>query len=182
MSERQIHGFNYEHMILNKFNIQKSSDYTSIWDGYKNDIPVSIKTAKLGSDIEMADFFRNAACTKDFILIVGFWAETKSNIVEEYILYIVGLEWHALFPDGFENKFKILLKNITNDYKDDKKWKKQIAILRKEWQENSSNLIRPRFKRDHKTQKRIQCAINNRDFYNYFIPKYSKGDTIGTRD
>ena len=31
--------------------------------------------------------------------------------------------------------------------------------------EKTSNLVRPRFKRDHKSQKRIQCAINNKDFY-----------------
>ena len=67
---------------------------------------------------------------------------------------------------------KDLLNNITNDVSDDLKWKKEITVLRTEWKNKTTNLIRPRFKRDHKKQKRIQCAINNKDFYNYFIKKY----------
>lgn len=69
-------------------------------------------------------------------------------------------------------KFKTLLSSITNNRKDDERWKNEINLLKKEWKNSTPNLIRPRFKRDHKKQKRIQCAINNKDFYNYFIPKY----------
>jgi hypothetical protein len=73
----------------------------------------------------------------------------------------------------FSNKkFKNLLNNITNDKKDDEKWKTQITQLTKEYKILTPNLVRPRFKRDHKKQKRIQCAINNKDFYNYFVVKY----------
>ena len=57
---------------------------------------------------------------------------------------------------------------------DDEKWTEGRKILSAKWEEQTSNLIRPRFKRDHKTQKRMQCAINYTDFYNYFIPKYRK--------
>ena len=59
--------------------------------------------------------------------------------------------------------------------KDDALWKQQITLLRKEWSEKTPNLVRPRFKRDHKKQKRVQCAINNKDFYNYFIKRYQIG-------
>lgn len=47
-----------------------------------------------------------------------------------------------------------------------------IKAQKARWQKETNNLIRPRFKRDHKNQKRIQCAINNKDFYKYFIPNY----------
>lgn len=172
IGERQIHGFNYEQSIFARFNIQPSETYTSEWDGYLNGIPVSIKLEKYGSDIELADYFRNSQKTSDFYLFVGFWEGQKDNIVEEHILFINGSEWHELFNEEFNQKFRDLLDNITNSYEDDVKWKKNITTLRSEWRNKTDNLIRPRFKRDHGSQKRIQCAINNRDFYNYFIRKY----------
>ena len=68
--------------------------------------------------------------------------------------------------------FSEMLHNITNDKEDDEKWKEMIKTQKTRWQKETNNLIRPRFKRDHKSQKRVQCAINNKDFYNYFIPTY----------
>ena len=65
-----------------------------------------------------------------------------------------------------------MLNNITNDKKDDEKWRKMMQEQKARWKNETSNYIRPRFKRDHKTQKRIQCAINYKDFYAYFVPKY----------
>ena len=111
---------------------------------------------------------------EDFYLIVGFWSENKTNIVEEYILYIPKEDYLNLFNREMVNDFKELLSSITNDKADDDRWKNEIKFLRNKWKETTHNLIRPRFKRDHKKQKRIQCAINNKDCYNYFIPKYKK--------
>lgn len=54
--ERQSHGFSFEKYIKQKYNIIPNSNYTGKWDGWLNNIPVSIKTEQLGSDIEMADF------------------------------------------------------------------------------------------------------------------------------
>lgn len=170
--ERQVHGFVFEDYIVNKFNIVKTSNYTNKWDSYLNNIPVSIKFEQYGTDIEMADYFRNAINEDDFYLIVGFWEGSKDNIVEEHCLFINGKEWHSLFPTHFTDDFQELLANITNDRADDQKWKKQITYYKKAWKEETSNLVRPRFKRDHKKQKRMQCAINNKDFYSYFLKKY----------
>ena len=173
MSERQKHGFNFEQYVKEKYQITLSNEYTSEWDGVLNTIPVSIKLEQYGSDIELADYFRNSQIEENFYFIVGFWQGTKDNIIEEYILLINGEEYHKLFDLSFNERFTELLVNISNDKKDDILWKQQITLLRKEWSKKTSNLIRPRFKRDHKKQKRIQCAINNKDFYNYFIPKYN---------
>ena len=74
-----------------------------------------------------------------------------------------------MFPSHFIEDFQSLLDNITNSHDDDEKWKAMTKQARKNWQNETSNLVRPRFKRDHKTQKRIQCAINNGDFYKYFV-------------
>jgi len=170
--EWQAHGFAYEEEIISRFGMIKEENYVGEWDAYYNDIPVSIKTSKLGSEVGMADFFRNQRTKEDFYLIVGFWSGVKGNIVEEWFLKIPAKDWQALFLEGYDIKLKALLDGITNDRADDKRWTEETKALKKEWRENTPNLIRPRFKRDHKAQKRIQCAITHKDFMEYFIPRY----------
>lgn len=174
--ERQKHGFDFEAMIKEKYNILPCTDghYTYQWDGMLNGIPVSIKTEQLGSDVEMASFERNAQHTCTFYLIVGFWDGKKDNIVTTEILLIDGNEWHQLFDENIVNECHDFLASITNDYSDDERWSQGCKELKEKWQVSTSNLIRPRFKRDHKKQKRMQCAINYTDFYEYFIPRYKK--------
>lgn len=174
--ERQAHGFIFEDYIKKELGIEAcpKGHYTYKWDGMLNGIPVSIKTEKYGSDIEMASFTRNAYNTDSFYLIVGFWEEEKTNIVSIEILLIPGDEWHSLFSIEIVNKCQNLIDTISNSVEDDQKWKESRLKLSKEWKEKTSNLVRPRFKRDHKSQKRMQCAINNKDFYSYFLPKYKK--------
>jgi hypothetical protein len=172
MPERQKHGFEYQSYIVEKYGIVEDPNYTAEWDGFLNGIPVSVKSQKRGSDIELADYFRNAKKREDFYLFVGFWEGEKNNIVDEYVLFIPHREYSLLFHEDFTLKFKNLLENITNSREDDTKWKAQISELKKEWKDKTPNLIRPRFKRDHKTQKRIQCAINNKDFFNHFVKRY----------
>ena len=174
MGERQIHGFIFEEEIIKKYNIVKSNSYTDKWDGYLNGIPVSIKCEKNGSTIEMADYFRNSQNIEDFYLIVGFWEGKDKNIVDTKILFIPGKDWNDLFYLDINEKLKKLLKEISNDYSDDEEWKRRRLELSAEWKENTSNLIRLYFKRDHKQQKRIQCGITYKDFFSYFIPKYEK--------
>lgn len=172
-TERQSHGFDFEEAVIKKYNIEASGAYTSEWDGFLNGKPVSIKVAKNGTDIEMADYFRNANKTEDFYLIVGFWEGLKNNIVAEHVLFISHEEWISMMPVEFAKKFKDLLAGITNNHEDDARWKEEIKVLKKEWKNKTNNLIRPRFKRDHKKQKRIQCAINNKDFHSHFVKLYT---------
>lgn len=171
--ERQIHGFNYELDVISRFNLIKEEKYTSAYGAFtKSGYPVSIKLEKRNTDIELGDYFRNERNLQSFFLIVGFWEREKNNIVEQKILFIPGEEWHYLFNTDLTPVFRDIIDNITNLKQDDKKWKESIKWARKEWKNTTNNLIRPRFKRDHKKQKRIQCAINNKDFYKYFCSRY----------
>ena len=174
--ERQKHGFKFEDYAKKMFNIQPcpKGHYTYKWDGMLNGHPVSIKTEEINTDVEMASFTRNASNTDDFYLIVGFWQGKKDNIVAIETLFISGTEWHELFDQDIVQECQKFLGTVTNDVSDDEKWTIGREALTAKWQENTSNLIRPRFKRDHKTQKRMQCAINYTDFYEYFLPKYRK--------
>lgn len=170
--ERQQHGFSFEDKIKLKYNIIPNPNYTGKWDGWLNNIPVSIKTEQLGSDVEMADFFRNMNNQEDFYLIVGFWAQEKTNIVAEYVLYIPANQWNSLFDKECGDFFRYMIDNITNNHEDDIKWKEWMKEGKRLWKLKTPNLIRPRFKRDHKTQKRIQCAINYTDFIDYFVKSF----------
>lgn len=122
--------------------------------------------------MELADYKRNATNEEDFYLIIGFWEGNKNNIVKIEKLFIRNDFWKTLFVEHFLEDFKNLLSSITNSHDDDEKWKEEIKKLKQQWKKETPNLIRPRFKRDHKNQKRIQCAINYKDLYNYFIPKF----------
>lgn len=186
MAERQIGGFKYEDVIRDRYKDQgiivytkeDKKKYTYEWDGIFQGKPISIKSESIGTDVEMADLFRNANKTQDFYLFVGFH-DPEYNWIENYVMYIPVAWYRTLFCYDLLPYFRRLIKNITNDYADDERWKKGCALLRKYWKKYTPNIIRPRFKRDHKNQKRMQCAINNKDFYKYFLPYEVKLDAPG---
>lgn len=172
--ERQFHGFIYQNICIKKYNLIEDKNYTSEWDGYwPNKKPVQIKTIKFGSAIDLGDYFRNKNKKENFTLFLSFWKRIENNIIEEYIFENIDKnEWNKLFEYEFDKELKNDLKEITNNYSDDLKWKAIIQKHKSKWN-SIKRLIQLRFKRDHKSQKRIQCAINNSDFYKFFIGKFN---------
>lgn len=116
----------------------------------------------------MGDYFRNERNLQSFFLIVGFWEKEKDNIVEQKILFIPGEEWHRLFNTDLTPAFKDIIDNITNPQQDDQKWKESIKWARREWKSTTNNLIRPRFKRDHKRQKESNALLIIKIFIDTF--------------
>lgn len=177
MAERQAHGKKYEQVIAERYrsqNIEVYTDtkcYTNEWDGMFKGLPISIKNPTFGASIEMADLFRNANKKSNFYLFVGFHApDDKYKLVEEHVL-LIPYEWYtSLFVKDLLPYFKRLIINISNSYEDDGRWKAGCKLLRQYWDKYSLDIINPYFKRDHKSQKRMQCAIPNTKFYKYFIP------------
>lgn len=171
MPERQEHGFLYQEKKRIELDLIKEENYTAEFDAYrKNDnFPYQIKTIKFGSAIDLGDYFRNSSRTQDFILIIGFWKGTKDSIVETYILKIDYIKWNSLCCFDKKIEMRDEMKNISNNHSDDEKWKLFRTKYKKEYGNKKISL---RFKRDHKEQKRIQCAINNFDFFNYFIGEF----------
>lgn len=169
--ERQRHGLDYEKLIIQKYCLLKSDNYTSKYDAYYKDIPVQIKCIKQGSSIELGDFQRNQLNNKDFILIIGFWKNDKKNIIKEHCLSID----NNLFSEQmkFNHTIDMLseMKKITNLYEDDLIWKKFCKKYRDLYP--LSNNVKLRFKRDHSKQKRIQCAINWKYFNNVLIHSHT---------
>lgn len=169
---KQQHGFEYEKKVIEKYNLKKTDSYVHKWDAYFGNIPVSIKTKKIGTSVEMGDIFRNANNKEDFILIIGFWDNFKDNIVEEKIFFINANFWKSQFNKDLIELLKYFFDGITNDYKDDEYFKEKAITYKNIWDKNNS-IININFKRDHKNQKRIQCSIKNESIYNVLDKYYS---------
>lgn len=179
-SERQGHGFNFEEYVEKFYNVDRSQDgygknYTDPWDGKYKNYPVSIKHIKKGNAIDLADVFRQASITEDFYMFVDFYeTETVSDSDDIHILFIPATKWNLYFAplEKFEDKFRNVLKSVSNDKTDDTKWDE----LRKEcvqyWKNITTGFITLNGKRDHKKQKRWQCSINKTNFFKEFLPKY----------
>jgi hypothetical protein len=184
MTERQVHGFEFQRQIIAQFGLMPGDNYTSQWDADYRGTPVSIKFIKVGDEIAMGDLFHNASVDRDFYLIVGFWRRegSRREITDTKCLRICGEDWVMLFTHEFDADIREFLKRITNARRDDGDWHIFTADMRQKWAEATPNLVRPRFKRDHKKQKRVQCAISYPDFYEYFVPTYESSidPTSGT--
>lgn len=164
--ERQAHGLNNEDRVKIGYELLdydgESSGYTGKYDAQmKNGTPVSIKTEKIKSDVELGDYFRNAQANKDFYMVVCFWESEKDNIVEEYHVKFPIEAWEKLFNHTLDYKIRRVIKEASNDYSYDAIWTQKIEELKDEY---GDNIIRLRPKRDHKKQKRMQCAISYADF------------------
>lgn len=160
--ERQIHGFIYEDLIKNKYNLI-STTYTDKWDLKDQDGKKwVVKTFKKGSELPLSDIFINSNRNEDFILQIGIWENDKNNIVEEYNIFVDIEKWKTFFEFNFYLELKNWIKNeVSNSYLYDSIWKLNVKKWKKIW--GKTRLVQPRFKRDHKTQRRIQSAVSNKN-------------------
>jgi hypothetical protein len=171
MSERQKHGFDYQKLIIEKYNLLDGGVYNGKWDGYDEiggvKIPVSIKCLNIGSSIELGDFKRQIEIDCDFILYVGFWDGNTNNIIDSYRVLIYYNNWVNYFGDvNILDDMLNDMKTISNDYSDDEKWGNFRLKYNKRY---GKSIISLRFKRDHKKQKRIQCGISNKNFHDLIL-------------
>lgn len=171
---RQQHGFDFENFILKLPGFVKSDSYTHKYDGFYNNIPVSIKTCKEGNELCMGDYYRGVTQDKDFILIIGFYSGPYICIKSYFIdvdKWIQNLSYSKMIS------MKEEMKLITNLKEDDKIWKDFTTKHQKTFsEENTNTIFSLRFKRDHKKQKRIQYAISARNLRRLnFTPFYIDG-------
>ena len=179
-TERQGHGFAFEDYVEDIYNVDRSHEgygkkYTDPWDGLYYGYPVSIKHIKKGCAVDLADVFRQASITEDFIMFVDFYETPLVSETDDiHILFIPGEKWHSYFasPDIFEERLRDVLKSVSNDKSDDAKWTKLRVESVKFWKSITTGFITLNGKRDHEKQKRWQCSINNTNFFKEFLPKY----------
>lgn len=158
--------------MCKKHNLRSDEDYTGMWDAFRSDgVPCMIKTFKKGSELPLSDIFINASRDKDFYLIYGLWSGSKSNIVEENVIFIDIEKWKKMFNWGYYGELNNWIKNlVSNNYSYDNTWKSEVKKWKEKWGED--RFIQPRFKRDHKKQRRIQSAVSYKNL-NMFL-EYAK--------
>lgn len=163
--ETQSHGFKYEKDVIERYNLYKVEDYTNPFDAYDEDNnKYQIKTIKKGSSIDLGDYFRNSEKEENFYLIVSFWEDKKENIVEEYLFLIDCNSWKELLSFSLKEEMKDWITNkVSNSKEYDEVWKREVKYFKNRFENEKDRKIKLRFKRDHKSQRRIQCAINSND-------------------
>lgn len=171
--ERQSHGFEFQEKMNERYNLLSDENYTGMWDSYKPDkTPCVIKLFKENSELPLSDIFNNVARDRDFYLIYGVWRGKKSNIVEEKEIFIDINKWKESFEWGFYEELNHWIKNlVSNSYSYDNTWKSEMKVWKERWGVNK--LVQPRFKRDHKKQRRIQSAVayKNLDMFLNYVKK-----------
>ena len=157
-TERQGHGFTYENNIIRKYNLLKSDNYISKFDAYcNNGIPVQIKYIKNKCEICMGDLYRNMNINQNFILHIGFYNNTENQLrtIKSYTLFIDYIKYQTLFKKENYDIIKTEFMLISNNKSDDDKF----TEFRKKYKSNADDIVHIRFKRDHKSQHRIQASI-----------------------
>lgn len=158
--ERQKHGFEYQRRVIEKYNLFEDKNYTGVWDAFDlHGMPYIIKTFKKGTEIPLSDLFNNQSRDRDFYLVYGIWSKDTTNIIEEKVIEISIRKWSKLLEWQYYDELKNWIKySVSNSYDYDYKWKTEVAQWKKKWGED--RIIQPRFKRDHKKQRRIQSAVS----------------------
>jgi hypothetical protein len=181
MVEVQAHGFSFEKWVLNHFFSGYRGTYMQKWDvppDHNVDasvpkafhhLPVSIKTAKIGSPIGLGDVLRQRQIDHKFLMIVGFWEQR--TVTEKWIADIGCAAfdsaawqklWGLLTLDEISTIDKVV-KNLDEHYSivraKAQQWKTKPAV------QTSTLVINPKI--DSKTQRRIQCSLPYTTFWNF---------------
>lgn len=168
MSERQKHGFDFQEKFIKDNNLIPDTNYTGEWDAYtKKGIPVQIKTRKSNGELDLGDLKRNLNKNENFMLVVGTYEEKNGtkNFLETKSYFVDCDIWKKQFNCvGLLTEMLDFVKNISNDHKDDQKWKAGI----KTFKQQTKGIAVPRFKRDHKNQKRIQAAVPRKNLSSFY--------------
>jgi hypothetical protein len=170
--ERQQHGFDYEQSVIKRFGL-KNTSYTSEYDAICSDVYIQIKCIKYGSAIEMGSYKRNKNKCHNFMLIVGFWKDTRDNIIREDIYEVYSDNFTLNLQYDYDVEMFTEMTYISNLKDDDQRWAKFCAKHKQRWCSKGNN-IDIRFKRDHKNQKRIQCAISWKKYNQWFVKTFHK--------
>lgn len=175
--ERQKHGFIYQNKVINKYRLLEEKGYTAEYDATYKEVPVQIKCFKHGSSLELGDYTRNKNKRKDFILAIGWWKNVLDTklIANEHLLYIEHYKYTqhlGYYTDYIETLMYEEFKEISNHQNDDITWKQFCKKYKTYWKQD--NKISVRFKRDHKKQKRIQCAISWGNIDNWLLKDFQQ--------
>jgi hypothetical protein len=184
MPEVQRHGFTFEEWVRKQFfGGYQAPSYTGHWDvpAERNEkfggIPVSIKTAKIGTPIGFGDALRQFSIREDFLLIVGYWKQDGGNkrIVNTIAAPITTLIWGSLWAPITLNDLRELdsaIKDRTIGYQESRR--RAQAIKTAPPFTSAAITLNPKI--DSKTQRRLQCSIGFALMFDRVVSDATRGE------
>ncbi len=180
MAEVQKHGLVFEKWVRDTFFEKYETGYGAKWDIAKEankkygNLPVSIKSIKYGSSINMGDAIRQRSINEDFVLLVGFWKQEGKlkRIVNVTSTKIDRTLWNSLWePLSLDDISELdrLIKSYGVHYSE---IRKQAQLLKSKHPYcDCSITLNPKI--DSKSQRRLQCSIG----FNLHFSKIATGDS-----
>lgn len=181
MVEVQSHGFTFEQWVRDTLFDGYAGDYGQEWDvparitrgaGLPAEIrglPVSIKTAKFGSPISLGDILRQRMISRSFLMVVGFWHQrsTEQKRFEEigWVKFSVSswqMLWGGLTPKQLGELDAKVKSFGPGRHREARQFAKGWKAIH---QERSHIVINPKI--DSKNQRRIQCSLPFKLFWEY---------------
>jgi len=187
MTARQSHGFQFEAYMKNHLGIDKgkSFDIPPYPNCYNNE-GISIKCIGEGGSISLGSAKIQYRIQDDFYFIVSFYNKSKNKIEIIWLkeIYVTKEEWRELWGD-IEEQDILKLEGLITDKSKRKLSKPELndfrIYIKKEKGkilQNKVSIIKLHQKIDSGTQRRLQCSIPNKRFFEFFgIDKRQMGET-----
>jgi hypothetical protein len=186
-SARQEHGFVFQSAAANLMGLYVPQGYTHKWDAYDNNPEssptspcYSFKNVSYSNNIELGSLKRQASLDTDFYLCVALWRENKLNIERIYFMHVKAAYWQSLWPDDVTPFLEqSVFHNISNSRADDANWSQRRSELSSAWEKAlpPGSPIKWHAKRDHGSQRRIQCSIGKEGFEQFFADTFDPAKT-----
>ena len=179
MAEVQFHGFTFENWVKQEFFAGHVGGYSSHWDVpaelNRSDIlqsefrglPVSIKTARVGSPLGLGDAVRQIRIDYDFVMIAGFWEQrtaTDKFFTQIGAARITRGRWQSLWSPITTTQIYLLdsaVKDRKVHYVDTRLAAQEIKQRYRF--DTATIVVNPKI--DSKKQRRVQCSIPNSSFW-----------------
>jgi hypothetical protein len=179
MVEEQQHGFAFQKWVIglakciSPDKVAKGT-YTGKWDlpaelnPNRAGGPVSIKVAKWNSTIAFGDALRQFQINEDFTLIVGFWERVgmQKRVVKVVCVQVLSELWASLWKPVTLSDLETLdglIKNRTYDYREARRRARQTVAA----PPFKDSIFRVNPKIDSKHQRRLQCSLTQRKFFEH---------------
>lgn len=180
MVEVQAHGFSFEKWVRENLFAGYVGSYMQKWDvpveanispeipaAFRH-LPVSIKTTKYGCPINLGDILRQRRINTDFLMIAGFWCQrtpTEKWFEEIGVARFTVASWNDLWGQLTVAQ----LQNIDAEVKDLSVPCELAKQHAKQWKRSTPEVATSRLivnpKIDSKTQRRIQCSLPFKAFW-----------------
>jgi hypothetical protein len=177
--EVQRHGYVFEKWVRDTFfGGYEAPSYTQEWDVAATanqkygGVPVSIKTAKYGSSVDLGDALRQYSIHDEFLIIIGYWQQDGKN--KRIVNIVAATVAPALYRKLWEPIALEDLQRLDATVKN--------RVLAPQQAREAARKIKnaPPFtkaimgvnpKIDVHSQRRVQCSLSFKEVFEYLAPK-----------